>query len=80
MMASPSICERPCTCCASPVRTSAWPPLGLPPSHSRRPTPAPNPRFETFDVPGLHIGVQAVLALYASWAAAEHQDQASAFK
>ncbi|KAL4419507.1 hypothetical protein ABPG77_002293 [Micractinium sp. CCAP 211/92] len=31
--------------------------------------------FETFDVPGLHIGVQAVLALYASWAAAEHQDQ-----
>jgi actin-related protein len=31
-------------------------------------------RFETFDVPGLHIGVQAVLALYASWAAAKHKD------
>jgi len=27
--------------------------------------------FETFDVPGLHIGVQAVLALYAGWAMAE---------
>ena len=32
-------------------------------------------RFETFDVPALHIGVQAVLALYASWAAAERQTQ-----
>ena len=27
--------------------------------------------FETFGVPGLYIGVQAVLALYASFAAAE---------
>ncbi len=32
-------------------------------------------RFETFDAPALHIGVQAVLALYASWAAAERQPQ-----
>ena len=32
--------------------------------------------FETFDVPGLHIGVQAVLALYASFAAAEHTQRA----
>lgn len=29
--------------------------------------------FETFDAPGLHIGVQAVLALYASFAAAERK-------
>ena len=27
--------------------------------------------FETFNVPGLHIGVQAVLALYAAFAAAK---------
>ena len=27
--------------------------------------------FETFNVPGLYIGVQAVLALYASYAAAD---------
>lgn len=33
--------------------------------------------FETFDVPGLHIGVQAVLALYASFAAAERRQKAS---
>lgn len=35
-------------------------------------------RFETFDVPALHIGVQAVLALYASWAATECTDQVCA--
>ena len=29
-------------------------------------------------MPALHIGVQAVLALYASWAAAEHKDQVGA--
>lgn len=29
--------------------------------------------FETFGVPGLYIGVQAILALYASFAAAEKQ-------
>ncbi|GAB4819485.1 hypothetical protein N2152v2_006531 [Parachlorella kessleri] len=31
--------------------------------------------FETFDAPGLHIGVQAVLALYASFAAAERKQK-----
>ena len=30
--------------------------------------------FETFNVPALHIGVQAVLALYSSWAVAEQRD------
>lgn len=29
--------------------------------------------FETFGVPGLYIGVQAILALYAAFAAAEKQ-------
>ena len=29
--------------------------------------------FETFNVPGLYIGVQAVLALYAGFAAADTQ-------
>lgn len=31
--------------------------------------------FETFDAPGLHIGVQAVLALYASFAVAERKQK-----
>ena len=30
--------------------------------------------FETFGVPGLYIGVQAILALYASFAAQERSD------
>ena len=32
--------------------------------------------FETFDAPALHIGVQAVLALYSSWAVAEQRGDA----
>ncbi len=34
--------------------------------------------FETFNVPGLHIGVQAVLALYAAFAASKDGSQVHA--
>ena len=35
--------------------------------------------FETFNVPGLYIGVQAVLALYAGFAAANNSGKVSMF-